>query len=127
MKTKKPLLLACTLFILPFTAFHVFAQQSRTVHPPAVTHKVPVIGPDAYTTYSFRLYNAPNNTFAYDILKNGKLVYRQFVLMFVSNEGERFFASKQQTEKAATIAIEKMKVGQQPSFSREEIKKLLSM
>jgi hypothetical protein len=127
MKTKKSLLIACTFFVLPFIACHAFAQQSSTIHSPAVSQKIPVIGPDVYATYSFRLYNAPNNTFAYDILKNGKPVYRQFVLMYLSNEGKRFFASKPQTQKAAIIAMEKIRNGRQPTFSKEEIKKLLSL
>jgi hypothetical protein len=127
MKTKKTLLLACTFFVLPFITSHAIAQQSGTVPSPTVMQKVPLIGPDAYANYTFKLYNAPNNTFAYDILKNGKPVYRQFVLMYLSNEGKRFFASKPQTQKAAIVAIEKIKNGQQPTFSKEEIRKLLSL
>ncbi len=51
MKTKKTLLLACTLFVLPFIASHAFAQQSRAIPSSTVTQKVPVVGPDVYATY----------------------------------------------------------------------------
>jgi hypothetical protein len=127
MKTRKTLLLASAFFVLSLTAIPVFAQQSKTAHSPAATQKVPLTGADAYAVYSYRLYNAPNNTFGYDILKNGKLVYHQYVLMLVSNEGKRIFASKPQTERSAMIAIAKIKNGQKPDLSSEELQKILSL
>src|SRR3954466_14819737 len=99
MKTKTLLLLACLVCIsLTFTS-HVLAQQSRPVLPTNASQKEAALPTDAPATYSSKTYNAPNNMFGYDILKNGKPVYHQFVLTALTYEGKRIYATKPQAEK----------------------------
>ena len=125
MKTKHPLWIACAVCFSLLTVSHTFAQQSQSVLPVNAAQKEPAIPNGITATYSFKLYNAPNNTFGYDLLQNGKPVYHQVVLTALTNEGKRLFASKAQTEKLAAIAIEKVKKEQLPTFSNEELLRIL--
>ena len=125
MKTKTPLLLACAGCLSFFITSHAFAQQSSPVLPINASQKEVELPYEASATYSFKLYNAPNNTFGYDILKNGKPVYHQFVLTALTNEGKRVFATKPQAEKLASLAIEKVKNAQPPAFTNQELLKVL--
>src|SRR5437763_11640048 len=120
MTTKHLPVLACTICIALFVTSHAFAQQSRPVLPVNASQKLTPLSNEAKGTYSFKLYNGPNNTFGYDILMNEKPVYHQFVLTALSNEGKRMYATKSQAEKTATLAIEKIKNGHPPTFTNEE-------
>jgi hypothetical protein len=126
MKPKKLLWIVCTIYAALCIATEAPAQQARSVLPVNATQKVTPSPYNAPAAYSFRLYNAPNNMYGYDILQNGKPVYHQFVLTALSNEGKRFFASGTQAETAAALAIEKIKKGQPPALSNEEILKIIS-
>jgi hypothetical protein len=48
--------------------------------------------------------------------------------MYVTKEGKRLFATKEQTEKAAQLTVAKIKKGEQPSaLSNDEIKRSMSI
>jgi hypothetical protein len=126
MRTRTPLLPACVVCISLSITSHAFAQQSRPVLPTSASQKEVTLPYDAPAIYSYKTYSAPNNMFGYDILKNGKPLYHQFVLTALTNEGKRIYATKLQSEKLATIAIEKVKNGQPPAFTNEELLQILS-
>jgi hypothetical protein len=127
MTTKNLQVLACTICISLFITAHAFAQQSRTTLPTNASQPELSLHDEGSATYSFKVYNGPNNTFGYDILKNGKPVYHQFVLTALSHEGKRLYATKAHAEKTGTLAIEKIKKGQPPAFTNEELLKILSL
>jgi len=127
MTTKNRKVLACTICISLFLTSHAFAQDSRSVLPVNASQTVTPLPHEAKGTYSFKLYNGPNNTLGYDILMNEKPVYHQFVLTALTHEGKRLYATKPQTEKTAALAIEKIKNGQPPAFSNEELLKIFSL
>ncbi|MGN6617458.1 MAG: hypothetical protein ACTHJ5_09800 [Ilyomonas sp.] len=78
------------------------------------------------SNYSYKIYTAPNNAYGYDILLNEKPIFHAFILMTVSPEGERVFADKSQTEKAAKLSILKMEKGILPKLNEREIRKVMA-
>src|SRR5207249_3146069 len=104
MKTKIATLLLIGLMI----ASSAMAQQPKYARPynPSPEQMANNPGQD---NYSFRLYTAPNNAVGYDILKDGKRIFHQFVLTYMSDEGKRAFVDKLQAVKAAGLAITKIK------------------
>jgi hypothetical protein len=96
--------------------------------------------------YSYKVFQAPNKNYGYDIYKNGKIVYHEFASI---NQPENFNPSNNTSpaklngvnkapdnkenlalvksghaEKAALLAIEKMKRNELPVLSRDEIKQI---
>lgn len=126
MKAKKILQNACTFLVALLVSASAFAQQQKQALPGNPPQKA-MHENSVENSYSFKLYNAQNNAYGYDIYKDGKPVYHQFVLVFISKEGKRFIATKLQTQKAALLAIEKIKKGQSPLLSGEELKKMVAL
>ncbi|TKK69321.1 hypothetical protein FC093_08375 [Ilyomonas limi] len=126
MKAKKILRNACIFSVVLLVSTSTFAQQQKQALPSNPSQKA-MPANSGENSYSFKLYNAPNNAYGYDIYKDGKPVYHQFVLVFISKEGKRFIATKPQTKKAALLAIEKIKKGQSPLLSGEELKKIVAL
>ena len=84
----------------------------------------PEITIQAKVMYTYQVFTAPNNAFGYDVYKNGKPIFHQFILTFITDEGKRSFVTKQQAQKAAAMAIEKIKKGMHPFMNETEIKKI---
>ena len=109
-------------------AFAVNILLTSTISAQENTHK---LAPDKIasegisTTYSYKIYTAPNNAYGYDILLNKKQVFHAFILMTVSPEGKRVFADKSQTEKAAKLTMLKMEKGMPPTLNEHEIRKIM--
>jgi len=120
MKTKS-LFLACLLIASFATTFKSMAQQPKYARPDTpLSHTLPDYS--RLNRFYFRLYSAPHGGYGYDIFKNQKLVFHQFVLTLIDGYGKRLFATKQQTQKAAVLAIEKMKNGLPPSITAIELR-----
>ncbi len=100
------------------------------------------------TNYTYKVFQAPNKNFGYDIFQNGKIVYHEFASL---NQPENTSPSKtlsasklngtgtpfnnkenlalvksEHAEKAALLAIEKMKRKELPVLSKDEIKKIIA-
>lgn len=77
----------------------------------------------AQAELSYRIIDAPNGTFGYDILSDGKLFIHQTNIPGQSgNEGCR---TKEQAEKLALLIVGKMEKGEMPpTVTIEEIKNL---
>ncbi len=85
---------------------------------------IPATSNHAEAIYTYQVFEAPNQMFGYDIFKNGKPIFHQVVLTFITDEGNRAFATKPQTQKVAAAAIEKIKKGASPVMNEVEIKKI---
>lgn len=130
MKKKFTLPLMAFFLLLLFTSIVCKAQQSVT------------------TNYTYKVFQAPNKNFGYDIFLNGKIVYHEFASM---NQPENISQTKTlgvskssgtgtsfntkenlalvkttHAEKAALLAIEKMKRKELPVLSKDEIKKIVA-
>jgi hypothetical protein len=97
----------------------------------------------ATTNYSYKVFQAPNKNYGYDIILNGKIVYHEFASMdqpesisrtkissaSKSNRTSTALHSKEilalakseHAEKAALLAIEKIKRKEVPVLSKDEI------
>ena len=125
MNTKKSLFITGIFSMALLVSAAAEAQQQKFVLPYKGTQKEQ--SNNTAGDYSYKLYNAPNNMYGYDIYKDGKPCYHQFVLMYVSKEGKRLIATKLQAEKAALVAIGKIKKGEPPVLSGDDLKKIVAM
>jgi hypothetical protein len=129
---KKIIAIPLTAFLLPLllTSSEVKAQQPEGAN------------------YTYKVFQAPNKNYGYDILLNGKIVYHEFASMnqpqnisqtkipgaSKSNSTTAAFNAKENlaflkaahAEKAALLAIEKMKRKELPSLSKDEIKIIIA-
>ena len=130
MKKNTTLRLATFLMSLLFTAIQSEAQQ-----------------PEA-ATYSYKIYQAPNKNYGYDILRNGKIVYHEFASLNQPqniSQARSLNASQphgtnaesimqrntalvksEHAEKAALLAIEKIKRKESPQLSQDEFRKIIA-
>jgi len=127
-----------------FVSIILFAQQSpSTKGNPFQAHGTGFSAPDNYT---YKVFQAPNNNFGYDIFRNGKIIYHEFARMnppanvplakgpnaSKSNNnnvaltgGQNFALSKKEhADKAALLAIEKIKRKEVPTLTPDELKKI---
>jgi hypothetical protein len=137
------------LLLITLTAIGANAQQSSVVRQesqmPAYVSSKPATG-----SYTYKVFQAPNKNFGYDILLNGKLVYHEFASMNqpenanaplaknlnapkLKNTDAAFakrenlaLSKKEHAEKAALLAIEKMKRREAPVLSQDEVRKIVS-
>jgi hypothetical protein len=100
------------------------------------------------TTYTYKVFQAPNKNYGYDIFQNGKIVYHEFASMsqpentshpkpsgafkinstsaaFNTRENLAFMKSEH-AQRAALLAIEKMKRKELPVLSNDEIKTIIT-
>jgi hypothetical protein len=100
------------------------------------------------TNYTYKVFQAPNKNYGYDIYQNGKIVYHEFASMdqpentgrsknssapkltgtnsaFSTRENLSLMKAEQ-AEKAALLAIEKMKRKELPMLSRDELKIIIA-
>ncbi len=77
----------------------------------------------ANSALTYKIINAPNNTFCYDVYADGRLMIHQSSAPGLpGNEG---FKTKDDATKVALLVIDKIRKGEMPpSVSIEEIKQL---
>jgi len=113
----KKLLHAIGLVTLIFASFQSMAQDKKA---PASTPNFPNVAKQKMT---YNIISAPEKTFGYDILVDGKLMIHQPNKPGMA--GIRAFDTKQDAEKVAQLVIQKMKNGEMPpTVSSEEMIKL---
>jgi hypothetical protein len=117
------------------------AQQSSRQVDRSVNHPANIPAASAYT---YRLFQAPNKNYGYDILQNGKIIFRQQTPMSglshgiyprtvagpgnmpPAGNGKAAIVKREHAEKAAMLAIEKIKRREPPALTNEEIRKIIS-
>lgn len=108
-------------FCLCVCATHIKAQTPQTAANNAVQSQSKTELPENYT---YKIYQAPNGTYGYDIFKNNKGVFHQPATK--NKEDKTAFSQQPIAEKAANLSIEKLKKNMLPKLSPQEIKKLLN-
>jgi hypothetical protein len=104
--------------IILFSATSLIAQQpenNTAAFPKAETY--------AHTKLSYKIIDAANKTYGYDIYADDKLmIHQQSIPAMPGNDG---FKTKTDAEKVAQLVIEKIKKGEMPpTVSVEEMKKM---
>lgn len=126
--TYKPHSFHCFFFLLFLTAVSCKnqpAQDSNAAGSPSVSSPVEVAIDKVKTpkTLSFQVIDAPNKTFGYQILVDGKALIHQTSIPAVP--GIEGFKTAAQAEKVALFLIEKMKKSDVlPAVSSDELKQL---
>ena len=102
----------------------LFGQSSPLPTQPQINiAKFPAEGTHTKTRLTYKIIDAPNNTFCYDVFADGKLMIHQTSVPGLSgNEG---FKTKGNAEKVAQLVINKIKKGEMPpTVSIDEMKKI---
>lgn len=145
MKTRSISLFTGMLLISLLATLHAASQMQKN---PALTNNSAGAGTSnaAAAVYTYRVFEAPNKMFGYDIFKNGKGMFHQPAgivqpnnpaLSEKQNTQNTAFTEKQNTqniilpkkenaEGAAMLSIEKIKKQLPPVLTSEEIQKIIS-
>jgi hypothetical protein len=118
MKTKIILLRACILTAMVLAGYYAPAQQAQNLNAPTVT------GKETATVYTYKLFQAPNSMYGYDIFRDGKIVFHQGASVSQPSKSVAALSKKEHADQAALIAIEKIKKNQPAILTQEEIKKI---
>ena len=101
------------------------AQTNTAIRPPAPLSAAAV---EALrnTNFTYTVISAPNNTWGYNVLREGKLyIHQPSIPGLAGNEG---FKTKETAAKVAELVIGKMKKGEMPpTVTEEELKSLKAL
>lgn len=102
---------------------HPAANSAQQQQADSVAAEFPSASEHAQAELSYRVIDAPNGTFGYDILSDGRLfIHQTNIPGQPGNEGCR---TKEQAEKLAILIVGKMKKGEMPpTVTTEELKGL---
>jgi hypothetical protein len=114
-------LLTCLGALCLFT-LNVHAQQPQANENTASVNSK--IKGDVPGIYTYKIFQAPNKLYGYDILKNGRNVFHQTVP--ASPLDPLAIKQKKYAEKAAMLSIEKLRSQTFAGLSPHEIKKIVS-
>ena len=102
----------------------LFAQGPSAPAPPdGSAAKFPAASAYANTKLTYKIIDAPKQTYGYDVFADGRLMIHQTsVPALPGNEG---FRTKQDATKVALLVIDKIKKGEMPpTISIDEMKSL---
>ena len=114
-----------TCLVVIFMAVCVNAQQQPKQENAAAQFLPIEIGTSAYanTKLTWKIIDAPNHTYGYDVLADDRLmIHQKSIPAMPGNEG---FKTKTDASKVAQLVISKIKKGEMPpTVTIEEMKKL---
>jgi hypothetical protein len=116
-KSLAALILSCCMTML-------FAQApSAPAQPYASAARFPAASAYANTKLTYKVIDAPKQTYGYDVFADGRLMIHQTSAPALpSNEG---FKTKENATKVALLVIDKIRKGEMPpTISIDEMKKL---
>ena len=115
---KRPLLLSFVLLTGLSTSAQL-AQPLKTEGLPTQATRTAALPPTPSTaTITHRIVDAPNGTYGYEILADGKLLVRQTNIP--AQPGNTGCATKADAEKLAALVADKVKRGEMPPTVTEE-------
>jgi hypothetical protein len=120
MKTKTIFLFTGMLLLSMLITLNIMAQQPKFSRPVNPTPEQMVNGP-LTGNYTYHVFAAPNKSFGYDIFRNERIIFHQPASSKSTINDKAVLTTKEQADKAAALAIEKIKKGMPPELSREEI------
>jgi hypothetical protein len=120
MKIKTFSQLICVLLISLLITSKAIAQQPDNARAANPASEQVTKGPGV-TNYSYKLFVAPNKVYGYDIFRNGKIIFHQPALAESAGDKKASLTKKPHADKAASLAIEKIKKGMPAELTRQEI------
>ena len=115
---------ACILMLILFTTSQAKAQQPTDSQPANVSQQI--AKGDHTAIYTYKVFQAPNKMYGFDILKNSKFIFHQPASPMPSNSYHPALVTKENAEKAAELSIEKIKKGQTATLTDNELKKIVT-
>ena len=107
----------------PAIVEHTIDARTTAADTSATTSQFPAAGEHTSATLTSTVIDAPNGTFGYDILSNGKLFVHQTNLP--GQPGNNGCKTKADAEKLAALVIEKIRKGEMPpTVNSAELKEL---
>jgi hypothetical protein len=138
MKTKIIILFTCTLLLSVLITSNTMAQQPNNLAP------VRNASNTGAAIYTYRVFEAPNKMFGYDVFQNGKGIFHQpaaivsptnpaldgkensqTTVAFNQKHVNVVLSKTKDAEHAALLSIEKIKKQIPPTLTTEEIKKIV--
>ncbi len=113
-------LFACMIVPLFLITLRGMAQQQQLSTPSYPLQEQPANGPGE-SAYTYSLFVAPNKMYGYNIFKNGKIIFHQPATAQPAGSKEPSLAKKEQADKAATMAIQKLRRGTPGELSGAEL------
>jgi hypothetical protein len=74
--------------------------------------------------YSFKVFQAPDKMYGYDIFMNDKIIFHQPAASPKQDNAALLLTRKEQAEKAASFMINKMRNNEAATLTKDEIKQL---
>ena len=134
----------CTMLLCLFFSKNIVAQQTQATSPDhsrAVMHN----GQRA-NTYTYKVFEAPNKMYGYDILQNGKGIFHQAAAIIPANNAGanqnaarqilssvddphaamKGFSKEEFAQNAAMLSIEKIKKRSTPALTNDEMKRVIN-
>ena len=106
------------IIVLMLSGYYAQAQQAQSLNAATVA------GKETATGYTYKLLQAPNKMYGYDILMNNKIILHQPAASPKQDNSALVLTKKEQAEKAASFMISKMKSNQPATLTKDEIKQL---
>src|SRR4051812_41125091 len=94
------------MFTILLFAFKTNAQQVR--YPQTLSRAEVSAKGNTAVTYTYKVFEAPNKMYGYDILRNDKYIFHQPASLVLPNNSLAL-AKKEHAEKAAVLSIQKIK------------------
>ncbi|MDB5276375.1 MAG: hypothetical protein JWR61_1330 [Ferruginibacter sp.] len=111
---------SCAMLSLLLFALKSTAQPPQPARPEPPANSRVSRGPDG-SLYTYTLFIAPNKVYGYNIFQNGKIIYHQPAMPQSAGNKQPTLTEKMQADKAAFIAIEKIKSGQPAELTTAEL------
>ncbi len=144
MKSKINFLCICIMLLCLSVSKDINAQQSQAKPTDLIRSQTDNGQPG--TGYTYKVFQAPNNMFGYDIYQNGKRIFHQPAVMVppnnvianqrsvqenlpVANDQRSVpngFSKNEFAENAALLSIEKIKKRSIPGLTNDEIKQVIT-
>ncbi len=96
-------------------------HNSQKMQDQLTSSKIKIANWPANGNYTYRLFIAPNKVFGYDIFRNGKLIFHQAASAEPAGDKQASLTKRLQADKAATLAIEKIKKGMPAELTRQDV------
>lgn len=125
MKTKIISLIACMLLVCVLATSNTMGQQLQSANAKDYAEQTAATT-NGTTNYTYKIFQAPNKMFGYDILRDGKIIFHQGASPAQPSEFVIAFSKKEQAEKAALLSIEKIKKNWSATLTRQELKNIIA-
>jgi len=122
MKTK--FIIGICLLVLLF--FAISTLKAQDIQYSAQANISNQISKNVSPGYTYKLFQAPNKMYGYDIFLSKKIIFHQGASPAQSNEFTAAISTKAKADKAALLSIEKIKKHETAALTQQELRKIIT-